>query len=193
MPPFPIYVIPYPLPIVPSPSSCPCYLLNPGQNNTASNGQPTNAPQRPPSNQNQVYAPYGIIGYIPVVFIPYCPGQNSNMNNAQENFPEAVPVQYNCPQCEASRDFYRYFGRFNGGRSTGFKDLKELKSLAELDDLLKNKIKPMKTSIRNIAAHPRILEDTNEKSVENNNEKLKIEKQKFEKKNDENIKLVSIN
>ncbi|KAJ8732762.1 hypothetical protein PYW07_015361 [Mythimna separata] len=81
------------------------------------------------------------------------------MHVAQQNFPNAVPVQYNCAQCQANRDIYQYFGRLNRGRSSGkdikeikdlkeFKDLKEIKSLSELEDLLKNQIKPLKESIR---------------------------------------------
>lgn len=103
------------------------------------------------------------------------------MNNAQQNFPNAVPVQYNCAQCQANRDIYQYFGRLNRGRSTGkdyLKDLKEIKSLSELDDLLRNQIKPLKKSIRTIAAHPRILDETNEKNEKKkdvNKEETKIE------------------
>lgn len=167
MPPFPIYVIPYPLPIVPSPGSCPCYLLNPGKNDTAvSQGPPP--PQAPPQQPAQqqpgaAYAPYGIIGFVPVVFVPYCPGNASGMNSAQQNFPNAVPVPYNCAQCQANKDVYRYLGRLNGGRSADFGDLKEIKSLGELESLLRNQIKPMKKSLRRIAVHPRVLE-TNDKT-----------------------------
>lgn len=155
MPPFPIYVIPYPLPIVPSPGSCPCYLLNPGQNNTTTN--------QPPQNQGG-YAPYGIIGFVPVVFIPYCPGNNTDMQHIQPNFPNAVPVPYNCAQCQANRDIYSYVGRQNGGRSADFGDLKEIKNLPELETLLKNEIKPMRRGLPRIAAHPRILEDSSVKT-----------------------------
>lgn len=194
MPPFPIYVIPYPLPIVPSPASCPCYLLKPGQNDTTQ-GQPGQAPPAtaPPQNQHQnqpQYAPYGIIGFVPVVFVPYCPGNGNGMNNAQQNFPNAVPVQYNCAQCQANRDIYQYLGRLNGGRSADkdyLKDLKEIKSLNELDDLLRNQIKPLEKSIRTIAAHPRLLNETNEKKDVNKNEKkdeIKNENKKKESKNE---------
>lgn len=154
MPPFPIYVIPFPLPIVPSPGSCPCYLLNPGNNGTATNEM--QASSHPANGQSQGYAPYGIIGFIPVVFVPYCPGNGSAMNTAQQNFPQAVPVQYNCAQCQANRDVYRFAGRHNGARA--FKELKELKSLDELNDLIRNRIKPTKRTLRQIAAHPKILE-----------------------------------
>lgn len=177
MPPFPIYVIPYPLPIVPSPGSCPCYLLNPGQNGTTTQGQVS----PPPNYQNQPqYAPYGIIGFVPVVFMPYCPGNGSTMNSAQQNFPNAVPMQYNCAQCQANSDIYRYLGRQSGGRSTGFKDLKEIKSLSELEDLLRNQIKPLKKSVRTIGANPRILDDPkteNDKSEKKNAKKTEKNKQ----------------
>lgn len=165
MPPFPIYVIPYPLPIVPSPGSCPCYLLNPGNNDTTAVSQ--GQAQIPPQGQQpaQSYAPYGIIGFVPVVFVPYCPGNATGMNSAQQNFPNAVPVPYNCAQCQANRDVYKYLGRLNGGRSAEFGDLKEIKSLGELENLLKNQIKPMKKSLRRIAVHPKMLDsETNDKT-----------------------------
>lgn len=163
-PPFPIYVIPYPLPIVPSPASCPCYLLNPGQNNQQSSPQ-MQYNQYP----YQGYQPYGIIGFIPVVFVPNCPGNNTGMQTAQQNFPNAVSVPYNCGQCQASNDIYRYFGRLNGGRSIEMNDLKEIKSLPELENLLKNQIKPPRKSLRRIAVNARVLDDmTNDKKNKKN-------------------------
>lgn len=155
-PPFPIYVIPYPLPIVPSPGSCPCYLLNPGRNDTTAVSQPQG--QAPPSYQGQ--APYGIIGFIPVVFLPSCPGNGHDMQMVQQSFPNAVPVPYNCAQCQQNRDISRYLGRLNGGRSADFGDLKEIKSVQELEDLLKKQIKPMKKMLRRISVHPKMLEET---------------------------------
>lgn len=152
MPPFPIYVIPYPLPIVPSPGMCPCYLLNPGNNGTAVSQPPQNA-------YNPGYAPYGIIGFLPVVFVPYCPGSSADMQTAQQSFPNAVPVPYNCAQCQANQNAYRYFGRLNGGRSVKLDDLQEIKSLPELEDLLKNEIKPPRRSLKRIAVHARVLDD----------------------------------
>lgn len=155
MPPFPIYVMPYPLPIVPSPASCPCYLLNPGQNNTNS------APQYPQNGQNAVasynpgYTPFGIIGFIPVLFVPYCPGNYSDMNTAQQSFPDAVSVPYNCAQCQAhNRDIYQYLGRVNGGRSFEFDSFKEITSIPQLENVLKNDIKPPRKSLRRIRVHP---------------------------------------
>lgn len=167
MPPFPMYVIPFPLPIVPSPGSCPCYLVNPGKNDSSTPSQSQG--QGAPTNQGH-YAPYGIIGFIPVVFVPYCPGNASGMTTAQQNFPSAVPVPYNCAQCQANSDAYRYIGRWNAGRSTNFGDLKEIRSLAELENLLRNEIKPMKKSLRRIAMHPRMLSDskTTEKEASKN-------------------------
>lgn len=132
---------------------CPCYLLNPGSNGTtATQGQGQGQQQ----SSNVGYAPYGIIGYVPVVFVPYCPGTSTGMQTAQQNFPNAVPVPYNCAQCQASRDIYR---RLNGARSSNFGDLKEIKSLDELQNLLKKQIKPMKRSLHQIAVHPRVLDD----------------------------------
>lgn len=121
------------------------------------------------------YAPYGIIGFVPVVFVPYCPGNATGMNSAQQNFPNAVPVPYNCAQCQANRDVYKYLGRLNGGRSVDFADLKEIKSLTELENLLKNEIKPMKKSLRRIAVRAKVLDDeTNDKIKANDKEEKKI-------------------
>lgn len=147
---------------------CPCYLLNPGSNGTAESpsqqgqgqqGQGQGQVQQQPINAG--YAPYGIIGYVPVVFVPYCPGNNNHMQSAQQNFPNAVPVPYNCAQCQANSNVYR---RLNGARSSNFGDLKEIKSLNELEDLLKKQIKPMKRSLHQIAVHPKVLDDENDKS-----------------------------
>lgn len=118
--------------------------------------QPTQPQQ--PSNQGY-YAPYGIIGFVPVVFVPFCPGNNSDMNSAQQNFPNAVPVPYNCGQCQANQNLYRYFGRMGGARSV-LTDFKEIKSIGELENLIKKQIKPLKKSLPRIAAHPKILDDS---------------------------------
>lgn len=164
MPPFPIYVIPYPLPIVPSPNTCPCYLLNPSNNSTqelpvqpgqsghpGQPGQPGQG-QYHQGHQQQFYQPYGIIGFVPVVFVPYCPGNAGNMVAAQQNFPNAVSVPYNCAECKhQSRDIFSYFGRWNGGRSVDFGDLKAITSPTELDHFLKNAVKPSKKVIRRLS------------------------------------------
>lgn len=176
MPPFPIFIIPYPLPIVPSPGSCPCYLVNPGNNSTnqgqSSNGQ---APQGQyqgqspyaPSN-GQAYAPYGIIGFVPVLFVPYCPGSANGMNTAQENFPNAVSVPYTCKQCQqrgVGRDFNSYLGRINNGRSVDFGDLKKISSAAELEHFLKNAVKPSRKGMRRLSAGKASMRsDSNDKN-----------------------------
>lgn len=192
MPPFPIFVIPYPLPIVPSPGSCPCYLVNPG-NNTTTQGQspqgqhpqgqypegqspqgqfpqgqsPQGQSPYAPSN-GQAYAPYGIIGFVPVVFVPYCPGNANGMNTAQENFPNAVSVPYNCKQCQqrgAGRDAYSYFGRLNNGRSVDFGDLKKISSPGELEHFLKHAVKPSRKGMRKLSAGAASLRDDKKKKT----------------------------
>lgn len=165
MPPFPIFIIPYPLPIVPSPASCPCYLVNPG-NETTSQGQspqgqspqgqsPQGQSPYGPGNQGQTYAPYGIIGYVPVLFVPYCPGKNGGMSTAQENFPNAVSVPYSCKQCQQrgdARDNTSYFSRFNNGRSVDFGELKKINSSGELEHFLKNAVRPSRKGMRRLSA-----------------------------------------
>lgn len=91
------------MPIVPSPGSCPCYLVSP--NGTESSSVPPSPPQLPPN-----IPPNAVIGYIPVVFYPYCPGNSTNAQEVQPMFPSAVTVPYQCSQCDASSSpsvFYR--------------------------------------------------------------------------------------
>lgn len=188
MPPFPIFITPYPLPIVPSPGSCPCYLVNPGNDTTqgqssqgqsphgqspqgqAPNGQYQGQSPHAPSH-GQTYAPYGIIGFIPVLFVPYCPGSASGMNTAQENFPNAVSVPYNCKQCQqrgAGRDFNSYLGRLNNGRSVDFGELKKISSAGELEHFLKNAVKPSRKGMRRLSAGLASLRgDSNDKNKRN--------------------------
>ena len=98
--PYPVYVIPFPVNIVPSPSSCPCYLVTPGNGTSgASQNQPPPPPPAHYYGQAQQGQPYGIIGYIPVVFYPYCPGNESNHEAIQTMFPSAVSAPYACNQC----------------------------------------------------------------------------------------------
>lgn len=84
------------------------------------------------------------------------------MQAAQQSFPNAVPVPYNCAQCQQNKDIYRYLGRLNGGRSADFGDLKEIKSVQELEDLLKKKIKPVRKMLRRISVKPKMLDEAND-------------------------------
>lgn len=98
----PIYVIPYPLQIGSVPGSCPCYLVEPENNNTTPAVTSTVPP--PSTSPSQTYppnysAPYGIIGFIPVIFFPYCPGNSTDPNAVQSIHPSAVQVPYPCSQC----------------------------------------------------------------------------------------------
>lgn len=154
MPPFPIYVIPYPLPIVPSPGSCPCYLVNPGNNSTSQGQTP----------QSQGYAPYGIIGFVPVVFVPYCPGNTGGMNTAQENFPNAVSVPYSCAQCK-NRNSYATAGRFNLGRSIDVGELKEINSPSELETFLKTAVKTSRRGMRRLSAASNLRSEVKQKNA----------------------------
>lgn len=136
----PIYVIPYPLQVGPNPGSCPCYLVQPENNNTTPVRPATPAPRPPPppptqpSNQmnyppnynpgNQMnyppnYSPpYGIIGFIPVVFFPYCPGNTTDLTAVQNINPGAVQVPYPCSQCNQNQGQIRFLDLgANGGDS----------------------------------------------------------------------------
>lgn len=121
--PYPVYVIPFPVNIVPSPSSCPCYLVTPG--NGTSSSSPNQSPPSPPIYNGQVQhgQPYGIIGYIPVVFYPYCPGNETNHEAIQTMFPSAVSAPYPCNQCvqpqPPAQTQEQYFGRRTNYRPRG--------------------------------------------------------------------------
>lgn len=111
----PIFIIPYPIQFQSVPSTCPCYLVEPGSNKTESssssppptntldnnnnyqgtNNYTNNLQQYPPN----YVPPYGFIGFIPVVFFPYCPGNHTNPNMIPPIFPSAYPVPYPCSQC----------------------------------------------------------------------------------------------
>lgn len=103
----PIYVVPYPLPIVPSPGACPCYLVD-SKNTTNPTQSPPVYPVQPyPPVVSSMYppnyaVPFGIIGYIPVLFIPYCPGNNTGGQMVQTMFPAAFAVSYPCGQCNSN-------------------------------------------------------------------------------------------
>lgn len=100
-------LVPYPLPIVPVPGLCPCYLVEPSANGTAGNASaPTPPPYRPPpqygppAQQPAGLPPYAFIGFIPVIFYPYCPGNGSDPGQMlQPMFPSAVLAPYPCSQC----------------------------------------------------------------------------------------------
>jgi len=97
-------------PVVPNPANCPCFLVSPTGKNSASETSPTTPPtpspaffQPHPGVQHNQISPYGIIGYIPVIFYPFC---NNNGTvaapvGAPPMFPAAFSVPYPCSQCGA--------------------------------------------------------------------------------------------
>lgn len=91
----PVSVSTYPIPIVPSPGACPCYLVSP--NGTEATTPTPTQPQLPPN-----LPPNAIIGYIPVIFFPYCPGNSTSESEIQPMFPSALAVPYQCSQCNPS-------------------------------------------------------------------------------------------
>ena len=96
----PIYVVPYPVPIVPAPGNCPCYLVSPTSNETSESATPPPFTTQSPSSHSQGFVPQGVIGYIPVVFFPFCPENHTNPDMIQPYFPQAFPVPYPCQQCQ---------------------------------------------------------------------------------------------
>lgn len=94
----PVNVIPYPLPIVPNPGSCPCYFVPPTNNSTNQEQQ-----QQPTFDLNNL--PEGaVIGFIPVVFYPSCGTASKELlsSKLEPVFPSAYQVPYKCSFCEQS-------------------------------------------------------------------------------------------
>lgn len=94
----PVNVIPYPLPIVPNPGSCPCYFVPPTNNST-------NQPQQQQQTFDLNNLPEGaVIGFIPIVFYPSCGTASKEVlsSKLEPVFPTAYQVPYKCSYCEQS-------------------------------------------------------------------------------------------
>ncbi|TGZ48780.1 Collagen alpha-2(IV) chain, partial [Temnothorax longispinosus] len=86
-PPSSINVKPFSLPIGPNPQSCPCYLVEPNNN--------TNV-----ETSSTLTSVIGQFGFIPVIFVPYCPGNEMDSDKMKIMFPSATPVPYACDTCD---------------------------------------------------------------------------------------------
>lgn len=78
---------PFSLPIGPNPQACPCYLVEPKNN--------TNV-----ATSSTLTSVIGQLGFIPVIFVPYCPGNEMDSNKMKITFPSATPVPYACNTCD---------------------------------------------------------------------------------------------
>lgn len=88
----PINVKPVPLPYVgPDPQACPCYLVEQSNSTNIATSR-TSIPI------------IGQFGFIPVIFVPYCPGFEMDSNKMKIMFPSATPVPYACDACNAQDD-----------------------------------------------------------------------------------------
>lgn len=98
----PVNIIPYPLPIVPNPGSCPCYFVPPTSNNS------TNQIQQQQTTFDLNNLPEGaVIGFVPVVFYPSCGAGSAASKEVLSSkldpvFPSAYQVPYKCSYCEQS-------------------------------------------------------------------------------------------
>ena len=89
-PPGPISIKPIPLPVGPDPETCPCVLIESNSNTTQTRAT-TLAPTPIVTGQ---------LGFIPVIFVPYCPGEKAESENIMKTmFPTATPVPYPCSVC----------------------------------------------------------------------------------------------
>jgi len=86
-PPSSINVKPLSLLIGPNPQACPCYLVEPNNN--------TNV-----ATSSTLTSVIGQLGFIPVIFVPYCPDNEIDSNKMKIMFPSATPVPYACATCD---------------------------------------------------------------------------------------------
>lgn len=89
-PPHPINVESFTLgPLGPNPQACPCYLVESYKENDII-GSTTSTPL------------IGQLGFIPVIFVPYCPGNKADSQKMKLIYPSATPVPYACNACGTS-------------------------------------------------------------------------------------------
>lgn len=99
----------------PDPQECPCYLVD--SNNTASNVRPSTTTPAPL---------IGRLAFIPVIFIPYCPGNEEGSETVKSIFPSAMSVPYPCDMCSSN----------NAGLQMKFLDLTQLGNIEHLQRAL---------------------------------------------------------
>ncbi|XP_043678743.1 mucin-12-like [Vespula pensylvanica] len=85
-PPHSINVKPFSLPLGPNPQACPCYLVESYKENDSTSST-TSIPL------------IGQLGFIPVIFVPYCPGNKADSHKMKLIYPSATPVPYACNAC----------------------------------------------------------------------------------------------
>lgn len=97
-------------PVGPDPKACPCYIVD---SNNATSQTTTSTTSTPLIGQ---------LGFIPVIFVPYCPGGDADSDQMKAMFPTATPVPYPCNVCGAHDSQIR----------TQFLDLSQLGSIEQL-------------------------------------------------------------
>lgn len=110
-PPHPINVKSFTLPLGPNPQACPCYLVESYKENDITSST-TSTPL------------IGQLGFIPVIFVPYCPGNKADSHKMKLIYPSATPVPYACNAC----------GTSNGNIETKLLGL-QLDQLGNIEDL----------------------------------------------------------
>ncbi|KAL2741021.1 mucin-5AC-like isoform X1 [Vespula squamosa] len=89
-PPHPINVKSFSLPLGPNPQACPCYLVESYKKNDITSSTTSTTPL------------IGQLGFIPVIFVPYCPGNMADSHKMKLIYPSATPVPYACNACSTS-------------------------------------------------------------------------------------------
>ncbi|XP_011634577.1 mucin-12-like [Pogonomyrmex barbatus] len=82
-----INVKPFSLPIGPDSQACPCYLIE-SKNNTNVETSST------------LTSVIGQFGFVPIIFVPYCPGNEMDSNKIKIMFPSITSVPYICDICD---------------------------------------------------------------------------------------------
>jgi hypothetical protein len=57
------------------------------------------APGQPASGQPAPQQPYGVIGFVPIIFYPNCGNGAQVQQQIQPMFPYAIAVPYSCASC----------------------------------------------------------------------------------------------
>lgn len=122
-PPGPIKIKPVSLPVGPNPEMCPCYIVE--SKNTTSPPITTTTPSaiiEPEINEAPIY---GQLAFIPVIFVPYCPGDDPDSEGmTRAMFPTATPVPYPCNVCDRHQE-----SPIAGGRSFDLGQLSNIKAI----------------------------------------------------------------
>lgn len=119
-PPGSIKIKPITLPVGPNPEMCPCFIVE-SKNMTGT------TPTTPSEQENKIPV-YGQLAFIPVIFVPYCPGDELDGQGVMRTmFPSATPIPYPCNTCNNHQG-----NSINGGRILDLGQLGNIKAIRQV-------------------------------------------------------------